>query len=556
MLTDVAAGTTIFFTDNGFRNDTNVFRTNENVVRWVAQSNLTAGTVITFTAPNGTGAANTPEWTGIIPSSGAAAANAAFNLNTGGDNITALINPTFGGASLLTGTAIAQILWGAAAFPASYTSSSTDNATTALAPGLTVGVNAVAVGPIDNARYNDAAPGAVETGTAAVVAASLNNSANWSTSNDPLSPHNTTATFSITPTYNFIYATTHAGQTLTGTGANDWVYAGNGNDTIATGAAADRVYAGSGDDIIRGGTGADILYAEGGNDTADYSDATGAVFVDIAARFANETALTVGTVSGATAVVSMDTLISFENVTGSAFGDRLYGTTGDNLFQTGAGSDIVYGLDGSDTISYAAAAGAVFVDLQARFGIETALTTGTVNGGTVAVSTDTLISLENARGSAFGDRLYGTSEANQIFGEGGDDFIYGLGGNDTIVGGASNDRLVGGDGIDLLTGGEGADLFYFVGTEIGGADVIADFVSGTDFVYLSLSNFNGAAAFFAGTGSTDAIFGAHTAAGLAYDTANNALYYDADGSGAGSAIAIASFTAPVGGVTSADVVFY
>ncbi|NJM54780.1 MAG: calcium-binding protein [Verrucomicrobiae bacterium] len=371
-----------------------------------------------------------------------------------------------------------------------------------------------------------------------------------------MSPHNTTATFTITPDYNFIYATTNAGQTLDGTAANDWVYGGAGNDTIATGAAADRVYAGSGDDIVRGGAGADILYAEGGNDTADYSDATGAVFVDIAARFANETALTVGTVSGVTAVESKDTLIGFENVIGSAFGDRLYGTTGDNVFHTGAGSDIVYGLAGNDTISYVAAAGAVFVDLQARFATETALTSGTVNGGTVAVSTDTLISLENARGSAFGDRLYGTSDSNQLFGEDGDDFIYGLGGADTITGGTGGDRLVGGDGIDTLTGGEGADRFFFVGIEVGGPDVITDFESGIDDIYLSLANFDGAATFFAGTGTTDAIFGMHTAAGLAYDTANNVLYYDADGSGAASAIALASFTEPVGGIASSDVEFY
>ncbi|NJM54781.1 MAG: hypothetical protein HC841_01585 [Verrucomicrobiae bacterium] len=125
LLTDVAAGTTIFFTDGGFRTDNNAFRTNENVVRWVAQSNLTAGTVITFTAPNGSGAASTPEWSGINTSTGAVLSTAGLSLSIDGDNITALINPTFGGTSALNGTAIAQILWGAAAFPATYTSTDT-----------------------------------------------------------------------------------------------------------------------------------------------------------------------------------------------------------------------------------------------------------------------------------------------------------------------------------------------------------------------------------------------------------------------------------------------
>ncbi len=194
LLVDVTTGETVFFTDNGYRTDTSTFRTNENMVRWVAQSNLTAGTIITFTAPGGTGQASTAEWTGINPVDGATNPTAPLGLAGGGDNIIAIVNPTFGGAELLTGTAIAAITLGSATFAATWTNTS-GNASTALPPGLTDGVNAVSLGPNDNGRYNPDASGSVESGTASDVRNSINNDANWEVSNTPLGA--TTATFTI-----------------------------------------------------------------------------------------------------------------------------------------------------------------------------------------------------------------------------------------------------------------------------------------------------------------------------------------------------------------------
>ena len=63
---------------------------------------------------------------------------------------------------------------------------------------------------------------------------------------------------------------------------------------------------------------------------------------------------------------------------------------------------------------------------------------------------DTLTSIENVTGSAFGDRLFGNDGNNVLSGLAGDDQLVGAGGNDTLDGGA---------GVDTMTGGTGDDTY-------------------------------------------------------------------------------------------------
>jgi serralysin len=63
---------------------------------------------------------------------------------------------------------------------------------------------------------------------------------------------------------------------------------------------------------------------------------------------------------------------------------------------------------------------------------------------------ESLISIENARGSDFGDTIFGDSNANRIDGLGGDDSIDGDPGNDTISGGPGTNTLFGNTGVDTL----------------------------------------------------------------------------------------------------------
>ncbi|MEA3013736.1 MAG: trimeric autotransporter adhesin, partial [Sphingomonadales bacterium] len=193
LLTAVNAGTTIYFTDSGSRTDNFRFRTNEQVLRWVAQSDLPAGTLVSFTATGGAGVTNTAEWTGINPITGGVASNAQLALGAGGDNITAFVSPVFAGSDNLGGTAIAALAFGQATFSTTYNTSG-PTTQTGLPGGLTDGVNAVSIAPTDNGRYTG-----TTSGTASALRSAFNTDTNWTTDVNPLSPHGVAAVTVLNP---------------------------------------------------------------------------------------------------------------------------------------------------------------------------------------------------------------------------------------------------------------------------------------------------------------------------------------------------------------------
>jgi Ca2+-binding RTX toxin-like protein len=143
--------------------------------------------------------------------------------------------------------------------------------------------------------------------------------------------------------------------------------------------------------------------------------------------------------------------------------------------------------------------------------------------------------------------IVGTSGNDTITAGVGNDSMSGGAGNDTLAGGAGNDTLVGGAGNDVLTGGDGADRFVF-DTSLGSSnvDTIKDFVTGTDKIVLSAKVFTKFSGSSAGTAITagNLVIGAGATAKasdsndyLIYDTGTDLLYYDADGSGAGTPVA-------------------
>ena len=139
-------------------------------------------------------------------------------------------------------------------------------------------------------------------------------------------------------------------------------------------------------------------------------------------------------------------------------GNDIYeGKGGDDKMFGSAGADIFFGGSGSDAVDYSNSSSAVQVDLERGFG----------RGGDA--DRDRYDSVENAVGSAFGDRLYGNSADNRLNGNDGDDRLYGGDGDDTLIGGegrdtlygdANDDTLTGGDGNDTLWGGEDNDELY------------------------------------------------------------------------------------------------
>src|SRR5262249_9193364 len=88
----------------------------------------------------------------------------------------------------------------------------------------------------------------------------------------------------------------------------------DGNDGFAGGVGANEVHGGAGRDLIESGAGDERLFGDAGIDTVSYASAAAAVQVNLATSGWQTT-------GGA----GRDLLSGFENLTGSAFGDRLTG---------------------------------------------------------------------------------------------------------------------------------------------------------------------------------------------------------------------------------------
>ena len=148
-------------------------------------------------------------------------------------------------------------------------------------------------------------------------------------------------------------------------------------------------------------------------------------------------------------------------VTGGTLGDRVSGGNGNDLMRGGAGNDSLNGDSNADTLSggsgndtlnggssndaldYAAAAGAVTVNL--------ALGTATGEGS------DTLLN-PNMSPAPASMTDHGQRRRQLLGGNGGNDTIRGGGANDTLAGGAGTDRVLGESGHDTLTW-DSADTF-------------------------------------------------------------------------------------------------
>ncbi|MGO1080369.1 calcium-binding protein [Inquilinus sp. CA228] len=142
------------------------------------------------------------------------------------------------------------------------------------------------------------------------------------------------------------------------------------------------------------------------------------------------------TIGGST---QADFLIGFDG------NDTINGGDGNDTLRGGAGADALNGGNGLDFANYQGSSAEVFVDIQSNL-----IFSGDAAG-------DTLTSIENLYGSAFGDTLSGNADRNIIGGEGGADLIDGRGGDDALSGEAGDDILSGRDGADRLVGGDGAD---------------------------------------------------------------------------------------------------
>ena len=195
-----------------------------------------------------------------------------------------------------------------------------------------------------------------------------------------------------------------------------------------------------------------------------------------------------------------------DTVTGTAFADTISGGVGADVIDGGAGNDTIYGGDGAD----------------------------------------------NIKGGAGNDTITGDIGADVI--TGGD-------GADVIDGGGDADIITGGAGADKITGGAGPDRIVYSALATEGGDTITDFTtSDEDILQFSSADLIGVNGFtsYAGAGIAFALSGGQKVqfvvatggalvasdaqAAFLFDTVTGVLAFDADGTGAGAAITIATLT--------------
>ena len=133
-----------------------------------------------------------------------------------------------------------------------------------------------------------------------------------------------------------------------------------------------------------------------------------------------------------------------------------------------------------------------------------------------------------------------------------DNILIGNDANNTLIGGAGDDLLIGLLGNDQLTGGLGADHFMLTSAPsniISDVDTITDFnnLQGDKIYLLSSSFANANVNMLDRTLNINDLLVSNNHIDTAsqhflFDTTTHGLYYNADGSGAGSAMLVATMT--------------
>jgi serralysin len=292
-------------------------------------------------------------------------------------------------------------------------------------------------------------------------------------------------------------------DTIVGTNGNDQRdlpgYMG-GNDRFDMKGGDDYVACGAGKDTVNGGSGYDVLsYA-----SSSYNEGI-AAFQGLNVNVAAGTAIDCWGFK--------DTFSSIEAIEGSRFNDLFKGSSGENTFSGLRGRDTLNGGGGSDFIDYQndiwnGGNRGITLDLETSF--KNGVATGRATDG--FGQRDTIINVENVGGTEFDDRIIGSRLSNWMTGR---------------------------DGDDTLTGGGGRDQFnWYTQDHLGDDDVITDFAANgpsRDTLLFKTDNFNNMT-----TNLTLVIDSAPTTTDgtFIFDSSNDTLYWDEDGTGGVGAIKI------------------
>jgi Ca2+-binding RTX toxin-like protein len=281
-------------------------------------------------------------------------------------------------------------------------------------------------------------------------------------------------------------------DTIFGGTQNDTIFGGIGNDIISGDDGEDYLYGEEDNDTIKGGYGFDVIYGQAGNDII-YGE--GVTFNALG----EET-----TAAPASGVGINDTIfggIGDDYIYGGIGADYLLGEDGDDFAYGGFGNDFIYGGIGADYLD-GEAGNDYLVGQDGNDLINGGAGIDYIEGGS---GNDYLLGGDSDNSD---DALYGNTGNDELNGQGGNDFLDGGDGIDTLNGGAGNDVLFGGEGNDILLGenlsfltggndylygGNGADkLNGHIGNDflIGGADgdELVGGAGSDKFVYFAMTD--------------------------------------------------------------------
>jgi Ca2+-binding RTX toxin-like protein len=350
---------------------------------------------------------------------------------------------------------------------------------------------------------------------------------------------------------------------LSGGLASDIIKGNAGNDVISGMAGNDSLDGGLGADVMKGGLGNDTyvvgiatdLVIENSNQGVD--KVTSSVNYTLTANVENLVLSTTTSATGTTTGATTGKGNALDNIiVGNSFANTLTGLAGNDTLDGGLGlkGDVLVGGTGDDTYYINNKLDKITESAGASNGYDTAL--AKVDVMALAANVEELILMEsgsNADGSSLATYGVGNTLANFIQGNSASNQLSGLAGDDFLRGGGGNDALIGGLGSDTLWGGTGSDLFVFEKalSATTNVDLIADFESGIDAIQLSKLIFSKlvgpAGNDYMGELSIDNFHIGDVAADandfIIYDSTTGDLFYDANGSTAGSQVLFAKLGA-------------
>jgi Ca2+-binding RTX toxin-like protein len=346
-------------------------------------------------------------------------------------------------------------------------------------------------------------------------------------------------------------------ENLTLTGSGDFTATGNALANVLTGNSGNNTRDGlAGGDTLVGGLGDDTYFVDSGFDVIieDANAFLDSVFASLrwtlGANIENLTLTGSGNffgngnnldnvITGNSGANILDGKGGNDTLIGGAGFDTLIGGAGDDTMIGGTGNDKYVVESAGDSVVELAGDGTDMVRASVSFTLPDHVEYLTITGPAAIDGT----------GNGLVNIMVGNSAANTLTGLGGNDNLAGLGGNDILVGGAGRDRL---------NGGAGQDAFVFDTTPVNvtNTDIVADFTPGEDQIWLD-------AAIYAALGGpgglaasalhivTTGFAAADAADRIIYNSTNGALWYDADGNGAGAAVYFAQLSAGLA-LTAAD----